>query len=316
MQSSLNNSLDSVYNIATQQQPVIISNTINMRSIITFFSLLCITYSSIGQIQVEVPLTKDPNANAYHLMASLNGEEYDFIFDTGASGLLINKVVFDDLTRKGKLTQADFIGTSQAVIANGSTINIDVVNIRQLEIGGQILHDLRAGVVNNNHAALLFGQDALTKFGSVTIDYNQSKLILTTNPTGTTPAQTAPVSSLSNLKEIKLIACSINDQNTLNDLKSILAASPELSQVTISEEAQVPPQRALNRITEGTITIRYFSQKDQAVADSGELATLLDAFLTQHDAAFNPNALVRENMLSSFNNRTLPDYIEIWVRQR
>jgi hypothetical protein len=246
-------------------------------------------------------------------MASLNGEEYDFVFDTGATGLLINKVVFDDLTRKGKLTQADFIGTSQAVIANGSTISIDVVNIKKLEIGGHVLNDLRAGVVNNNSAALLFGQDALSSFGSVTIDYNQSKLILTTNPVGSSTQQTI---SLAGLKEIKLIPCSVNDQNTLNDLRSILEGSPELSQVTISEEAQVPPQKAINRISEGTITIRYFAQKDKIVADSGELASLLDAFLMLHDAAFKPSALVRESMLSSFQNRTFPDYLEIWVRQR
>ena len=67
-----------------------------MRGIFTFFVLFLISHAAISQKQVEVPLTKDPNANAYHLMASLNGEEYDFIFDTGASGLLINKTVFDD----------------------------------------------------------------------------------------------------------------------------------------------------------------------------------------------------------------------------
>jgi hypothetical protein len=290
-----------------------------MRGIFTFSAFLIISHTVLSQTQIEVPLIKDPNANAYHLMASLNGEEYDFIFDTGASGLLINKAVFDDLTRKGKLTQADFIGTSQAVIANGSTININVVNIRKLEIGGQVLNDLRAGVVDNNNAALLFGQDALSKFGSVTIDYNQAKLILTTNPGGaTSPAPTtAPQSTLlTSLKEIKLIPCSADDQGALNDLRNILEADPQLSQVKISEEAQVPPQRAVNRITEGTITIRYFSQKDQAVADSGELATLLDAFLTKQDSNFKANALVRENMLTSFNNRSFPDYLEIWVRRQ
>lgn len=291
-----------------------------MRGIVTFFALFITAHLGLAQTQIEVPLIKDPNANAYHLMASLNGEEYDFIFDTGASGLLINKAVFDDLTRKGKLTQADFLGTSQAVIANGSTINIDVVNIRSLEIGGQVLNDLRAGVVNNNNAALLFGQDALSKFGTVTIDYNQGKLILTTNPAGSSaPAANPPATQttmLMNLKEIKLIPCSADDQSSLNDLRSILESAPELKQVKISEEAQVPPQRAVNRITEGTITIRYFSQKDQAVADSGELATILDAFLSQYDRAFKPNALVSENMLSAFNNRAFPDYLEIWVRKQ
>lgn len=291
-----------------------------MRGILTLFAFLITAGPALSQTQIEVPLIKDPNANAYHLMASLNGEEYDFIFDTGASGLLINKAVFDDLTRKGKLTQADFIGTSQAVIANGSTININVVNIRTLEIGGQVLNDLRAGVVDNNNAALLFGQDALSKFGSVTIDYNQGKLILTTNPTGTTTtAPTTPAAQstmLMNLKEIKLIPCSADDQNAITALRNILESAPELSQVKVSEEAQVPPQRAVNRITEGTITIRYFSQKDQAVADSGELATILDAFLSQHANAFKANALVRENMLSAFNNRAFPDYLEIWVRKQ
>lgn len=291
-----------------------------MRGILTLFAFLISAYPVLSQTQIEVPLIKDPNANAYHLMASLNGEEYDFIFDTGASGLLINKAVFDDLTRKGKLSQADFIGTSQAVIANGSTININVVNIRTLEIGGQVVNDLRAGVVDNNNAALLFGQDALSKFGTVTIDYNQQKLILTTNPTGsTTTAPTNPATQstiLMNLKEIKLIPCSADDQAAINDLRNILESAPGLSQVKVSEEAQVPPQRAVNRITQGTITIRYFSQKDRAVADSGELATILDAFLSQHATAFKANALVRENMLSAFNNRAFPDYLEIWVRKQ
>ncbi len=43
-----------------------------------------------------------------------------------------------------------------------------------MEIGGIILHNVEANVVDNIQAPLLLGQTALSKFGKVTIDYNNN----------------------------------------------------------------------------------------------------------------------------------------------
>ena len=46
------------------------------------------------------------------------------------------------------------------------------MNLETVNIGGIVLHDVEATVVDNISAPLLLGQTALAKFGKISIDYN------------------------------------------------------------------------------------------------------------------------------------------------
>lgn len=274
-------------------------------------SFLFIGLSVFGQGQVVMPMTINPADNSIHFMASLNDESYDFIFDTGASGILINKNVYDDLMRKGKISRADSIGTARSIMADGSTKEITLLNIKKLSFGGQDFNNVTIGYLASSQAALLFGGDALNSYGVITIDKSQNRLILS----NTSGANTQTGAGISALKEIKLIPCSADDQAILPDLKALLEQSTDFSNVSISVEAQVPRMKAVNRITQGTLTVRYFSNADKAVADSQEISNVLDNFIQKYSTDFNNSAVIKENMLAAFQNRAIPNYIEIWIRK-
>jgi len=53
------------------------------------------------------------------------------------------------------------------------------IKLRNVSIGEISLKNIEASVVHNQNAPLLFGQSALTRFGKVSVDNKNSKLIFT-----------------------------------------------------------------------------------------------------------------------------------------
>ena len=51
-----------------------------------------------------------------------------------------------------------------------------IIRLKTVEIGGIVLHNVEANVVDNIQAPLLLGQTALSKFGKVTINYNDNTI--------------------------------------------------------------------------------------------------------------------------------------------
>ena len=53
--------------------------------------------------------------------------------------------------------------------------------LRQVEIGGLVLRNVRAAVIKNRMAGMLFGQSAMSRYGKITIDNQKKQIILTGN---------------------------------------------------------------------------------------------------------------------------------------
>jgi len=123
-----------------------------------------------------IPMTK--KNGIYTIPVKINGLELDFIFDTGASDIAISQNEADILIRKGTLTQDDIIGKGHYRIANGDVITAQIINLRTVQLGDKIIHNVRASVTPKIDAPLLLGQSALEKFGKVSIDYNEGIIIL------------------------------------------------------------------------------------------------------------------------------------------
>ena len=64
------------------------------------------------------------------------------------------------------------MGQQQFQDATGRVSVGTVINLKTVEIGGIVLHDVEATVVDNIQAPLLLGQTALAKFGKISIDYD------------------------------------------------------------------------------------------------------------------------------------------------
>ena len=96
----------------------------------------------------------------------------EFILDTGASDILISSLEAVFLIKQGSLTEDDILGQETYSMANGAIEVGTVVNLRQVQIGAKIIHNVRATVVDNIAAPLLCGQSALARFGKITINYD------------------------------------------------------------------------------------------------------------------------------------------------
>ena len=108
----------------------------------------------------------------YTIPVKINNHEMEFILDTGASDILISSLEAVFLIKQGSLTEDDILGQEAYSMANGAIEVGTVVNLRQVQIGAKIIHNVRATVVDNIAAPLLCGQSALARFGKITINYD------------------------------------------------------------------------------------------------------------------------------------------------
>lgn len=116
------------------------------------------------------------DGGVYYIPARINGQELEFIFDTGASAVLISQVEATLLWKQGRLSEEDILGEVQSSIADGSVVNNTAIILRTVEVAGVTLYDVEALVSANVQAPLLLGQSVMSKFGSFTMDYERSTI--------------------------------------------------------------------------------------------------------------------------------------------
>lgn len=112
----------------------------------------------------------------YMVPITVNGLDLRFIFDTGASSISLSSAEAMVMLRQGLITEDDIMGQQQFQDATGGVSVGTVIRLRTVEIGGITLNNVEATVVDNIQAPLLLGQTALSKFGKVTIDYNNNTI--------------------------------------------------------------------------------------------------------------------------------------------
>lgn len=124
---------------------------------------------------ISVPFTEQSGVKL--LDVSINGVGLQMIFDTGCSGALISISEARYLYEKGKITDDDFIGVTQAQIADGSIVENMVINLKEVIVGGQILcPNVEATVSPNTNAPLLLGGEIINRFAAYAVD-NENKVI-------------------------------------------------------------------------------------------------------------------------------------------
>ena len=124
--------------------------------------------------QTKVKMRKE--AGVYLVPVTVNGLNLDFIFDTGASSISLSSAEATVMLRQGHITEDDIVGQGQFQDATGNVSVGTVVILRTVQIGDITLENIEASVVDNIQAPLLLGQTALSKFGKVTIDYNNNTI--------------------------------------------------------------------------------------------------------------------------------------------
>ena len=122
----------------------------------------------------KVHMTKE--GGVYLVPITVNGLSLRFIFDTGASSISLSSAEAMVMLRQGKISKEDIVGQQQFQDATGGVSVGTIIRLRTVEIGGIVLENVEATVVENIQAPLLLGQSALNKFGKVTINYNNNTI--------------------------------------------------------------------------------------------------------------------------------------------
>lgn len=117
-------------------------------------------------------------SSVYEVACSINGLPLKFIFDTGASSVTISSVEASLMLKNGYLTDDDIKGKEYFNTATGEIHEGATIRLREIKIGDAVLKNVEASVVHNQQAPLILGQSVLERFGTITIDNINSKLII------------------------------------------------------------------------------------------------------------------------------------------
>jgi len=98
----------------------------------------------------------------YKIKLTISGITKYFLFDTGASDLIINSDLERALLLNGSLTKEDYLGTEYYELANNETIEARIVRLNNIHIGDYYVDNVIAGVVDGG--SLLCGLGLLKKF--------------------------------------------------------------------------------------------------------------------------------------------------------
>ena len=125
----------------------------------------------------EVALVKK-YGGTYEIPCTVNGLPLKMIFDTGASDVTVSSVEASFMLKNGYLDENYIKGTSHYMTASGDIHEGTILKLKEVRLGDAVLKNIEASVVHNQKAPLLLGQSVLEKFGTITIDNVNSKLII------------------------------------------------------------------------------------------------------------------------------------------
>lgn len=145
-----------------------------MRKLTLIFFVIQISQVTLAQVTINM---KRENGVSI-LPCKVNGLNLKFIFDTGASDVSISMTEATFMLKNDYLSPDDILGKSNYRDANGNISEGVNINLRELEIGGLKLYNVKASVVTNIKAPLLLGQSAISKLGVVQLDLQANTLTI------------------------------------------------------------------------------------------------------------------------------------------
>ncbi len=125
----------------------------------------------------EIAVKRNPGGT-FEIPCDINGLPLQMIFDTGASDVTISSVEANFMFKNGYLSEKDIKGKKYYQVANGQIGEGTTITLREVKIGDASLHNVDASVVKSQKAPLLLGQSAMERFGTITIDNQNNKLII------------------------------------------------------------------------------------------------------------------------------------------
>jgi clan AA aspartic protease (TIGR02281 family) len=142
--------------------------------------LFLIGYST-GYSQTTVVMSEQ--SGVYTIPCTVNGLKLNFIFDTGASNVTISLSEALFMLKNEYLKETDIHGTSYAQLANGDITENTTIILREIDISGLKLYNVKASIIHELSAPLLLGQTAIQKLGKIQLDGNVMTIYQNTEST-------------------------------------------------------------------------------------------------------------------------------------
>ena len=101
-------------------------------------------YKDVRKIRQGTKVRMEANGGVYLVPINVNGLDLKFIFDTGASSICISSAEATVMVRQGQITEDDILGQQQFQDATGRVSVGTIVNLKTVEIGGIVLHNVEA----------------------------------------------------------------------------------------------------------------------------------------------------------------------------
>ena len=141
----------------------------------------------LKQFELTAPVRKEvvseismarKSGGTFEIPCHINGLPLKMIFDTGATDVTISSVEANFMMKNGYLSPKDVKGKKYYQIANGEISAGTVITLREVKVGDVVLKNVDASVVKSQNAPLLLGQSAMERFGTITIDNINGKLVI------------------------------------------------------------------------------------------------------------------------------------------
>ena len=142
-----------------------------MRKIIySFYLIVLLLWANPLSITAQIKIKMQKEGGVYTLPCSVNGLKLRFILDTGASDVSISLSEASFMLKNGYLDAIDIKGSSYAQVANGTYVSNTRIILKEINIGGVVLKNIDASIIETADAPLLLGQSALQKIGPYQIN--------------------------------------------------------------------------------------------------------------------------------------------------
>lgn len=151
-----------------------------------FYFILTILLFCIKYTFSQVTIVMEKTGGVYKIPCIVNGAKMKFIFDTGAACVSLSPTIVEYMLDNGYLLESDFIGSGKTKMANGSTVNNSIINIRDFEIAGLHIRNVEAIVTSGQSVPLLLGQSVIQRLGTVSINGDKILILSAKNPTQST----------------------------------------------------------------------------------------------------------------------------------
>ena len=133
--------------------------------------LMCILIAS-SLMYAQKTIKMESEGGVYKIPCVVNGARMKMIFDTGASSVSLSMSIANFLYENEYITKEDIIGKGKSQTASGDIVDHITINLKDIEIAGLHLRNIKATVIDGQNAPLLLGQTAIQALGSVTINGN------------------------------------------------------------------------------------------------------------------------------------------------